>query len=34
MAEKNNKNKQILEEIRYAEIFAIADSKTSDAKIP
>ena len=34
MAEQNNKNKQILDEIRYMEVFAVADAKSRDAKIP
>ena len=32
MAERYNKNK--LHEIRYTEVFKVADGKTRDAKIP
>ena len=35
MAEQNNlKKKTNLDEIRYTEVFTVADAKTTDAKIP
>ena len=34
MVEQNNKNKQILDELRYKEVFAVADAKTREAQIP
>ena len=34
MAERYNKNKIDLHEIRYTEIFEVADAKTRDAEIP
>ena len=34
MTDKNNNDNKYLDEIQYTEVFAVADAKTRDAKIP